>query len=180
MKEVIAFFKASAKRNTVLKSKLDGYQIHSMCETQWTERHDSVLQFESKFEKIVETAAPNVFRDSKKPGEGNIMFISGLHDKPYCNCNSPNPQETFYVQHDDTFTVEICYMCYNSPLQILALNGTTYCFEPLHLSVKRRRARSVIANNQWKQVVDAVCSIDHVLLYRRYYPMTEFQAKKSY
>ncbi|CAH1991096.1 unnamed protein product [Acanthoscelides obtectus] len=25
-----------------------------MCETQWTERHDSLLQFESKFEKIVE------------------------------------------------------------------------------------------------------------------------------
>ncbi|CAH1995457.1 unnamed protein product [Acanthoscelides obtectus] len=54
MKEVIAFFKTSAKRNTVLKRKLDGYRIHSMCETRWTERHDSVLQFESKFEKIVE------------------------------------------------------------------------------------------------------------------------------
>ncbi|CAH1973084.1 unnamed protein product [Acanthoscelides obtectus] len=54
MKEVIAFFKASAKRNTVLKRKLDGYQIHSMCETQWTERHVSVLKSDSKFEKIVE------------------------------------------------------------------------------------------------------------------------------
>ncbi|CAH1984934.1 unnamed protein product [Acanthoscelides obtectus] len=25
-----------------------------MCETRWTERHDSVLQLDSKFEKIVE------------------------------------------------------------------------------------------------------------------------------
>ncbi|CAH1961012.1 unnamed protein product [Acanthoscelides obtectus] len=54
MKEVIAFSKASAKRNTVLKRKLDGYQFRSMCKTRWTERLDSVLQFASKFEKIVE------------------------------------------------------------------------------------------------------------------------------
>ncbi|CAH1964937.1 unnamed protein product [Acanthoscelides obtectus] len=30
MKKVIAFLKASAKRNTVLKIKLDGYQIHNI------------------------------------------------------------------------------------------------------------------------------------------------------
>ncbi|CAH1988765.1 unnamed protein product [Acanthoscelides obtectus] len=36
LKEVIAFLKASSKTNTVLKRKLDGYQIHSMYETRWT------------------------------------------------------------------------------------------------------------------------------------------------
>jgi len=41
VKEVIAFFNASAKRNFILKSVAGG-QLQSLCETRWVERHDSL------------------------------------------------------------------------------------------------------------------------------------------
>ncbi|XP_037505376.1 52 kDa repressor of the inhibitor of the protein kinase-like [Rhipicephalus sanguineus] len=44
MKEVISFFTASPKRNSVLKNTL-GHQLKGLCETRWVERHDSVIQF---------------------------------------------------------------------------------------------------------------------------------------
>lgn len=55
IKEVCAFFKASAKRNFLLRGKLDGHsQIKSLCETRWVERHESVLQFQSNIKIIVD------------------------------------------------------------------------------------------------------------------------------
>jgi len=43
VKEVIAFFNASAKRNFILISVAGG-QLQSLCATCWVERHDSLLQ----------------------------------------------------------------------------------------------------------------------------------------
>lgn len=39
MKEVISFFTASPKRNSVLRNTL-GHQLKGLCETRWVERHD--------------------------------------------------------------------------------------------------------------------------------------------
>ncbi|CAH1102783.1 unnamed protein product [Psylliodes chrysocephalus] len=53
IKEVNAFFKASAKRNFLLKQKLDGHsQLKSLCETRWIKRHEYVLQFQSTIQII--------------------------------------------------------------------------------------------------------------------------------
>jgi len=44
VKEVVSFFKASAKRNFVWKHVGHG-QLTSLCERRWIERHDCILQF---------------------------------------------------------------------------------------------------------------------------------------
>lgn len=54
MKEVISFFKASPKRNNVLKY-INKEMLKSLCETRWVERHDSVLNFKLSLIKLVET-----------------------------------------------------------------------------------------------------------------------------
>ncbi|KAG5871454.1 hypothetical protein JTB14_026906 [Gonioctena quinquepunctata] len=54
MKDVVSFFTASSKRNYVLKHILQG-QLHSLYETRWEERHDSVLQFRVILPKIVQS-----------------------------------------------------------------------------------------------------------------------------
>nr|CAI5843536.1 unnamed protein product [Callosobruchus analis] len=46
IKETIAFFNASSKRNKVLKF-VNSAQLISLCETRWIERHRSVLQFKN-------------------------------------------------------------------------------------------------------------------------------------
>ena len=51
MREVIAFFTASPKRNAVLKLQL-GKQLTKLCDTRWVERHDAVLQFRESLGSI--------------------------------------------------------------------------------------------------------------------------------
>lgn len=54
MKEVIAFFNMSSKRNYVLKTVLNGKQrLKSLCETRWGDRHDSILIFKSSLHFII-------------------------------------------------------------------------------------------------------------------------------
>lgn len=52
MKESIAFFNASSKRNNVLKF-INHEQLTRLCETRWVERHESVLKFKLCFENII-------------------------------------------------------------------------------------------------------------------------------
>ncbi|CAH1104324.1 unnamed protein product [Psylliodes chrysocephalus] len=54
IKEIINFFKASPKRAKVLEL-VNNKELISLCETRWAERHDTVLRFQSCFEKIIET-----------------------------------------------------------------------------------------------------------------------------
>ncbi|CAN8006383.1 unnamed protein product, partial [Ixodes pacificus] len=51
MREVIAFFTASPRRNAVLKLQL-GEQVTKLCDTRWVERHDAVLQFRESLGNI--------------------------------------------------------------------------------------------------------------------------------
>lgn len=49
------FFNTSAKRNFVLKSVLNGKpHLKILCETRWTERHDSIMVFKSSMSQIIE------------------------------------------------------------------------------------------------------------------------------
>jgi len=52
IKEIISFFNSSAKRNFTLKQKLNS-QLHSLCETRWVQRHESLLIFEKGLEHII-------------------------------------------------------------------------------------------------------------------------------
>lgn len=52
MKNTIAFFTASSKRNVVLKECVR-HQLSGLCETRWVERHDGVMQFRTGLPKIV-------------------------------------------------------------------------------------------------------------------------------
>lgn len=52
IKDVVAFFNASAKRNNILK-RITGKQLQGLCETRWVERHDAVLLFCSELAAIV-------------------------------------------------------------------------------------------------------------------------------
>jgi len=53
IKEVIHFFSSSAKKNFVLKKTLNS-SLHSLCETRWVEKHDSIMQFSSNLVSIIE------------------------------------------------------------------------------------------------------------------------------
>ncbi|EFA06509.1 52 kDa repressor of the inhibitor of the protein kinase-like Protein [Tribolium castaneum] len=54
LKDVVSFINASAKRNNVLKFK-NKHQLMKLCETRWSERHDSVLRFKSSLTELVDT-----------------------------------------------------------------------------------------------------------------------------
>ncbi|XP_008178788.1 uncharacterized protein LOC103307994 [Acyrthosiphon pisum] len=54
LKEVIAFFNSSAKRQIVLKNILI-HNLKGLCQTRWIEMHDDVLQFKSSLSKIIES-----------------------------------------------------------------------------------------------------------------------------
>ncbi|CAI6358564.1 unnamed protein product [Macrosiphum euphorbiae] len=55
VKEIVSFFNMSAKRNFVLKSVLNGKpHLKSLCETRWTDRHDSIAIFKSSMSDIIE------------------------------------------------------------------------------------------------------------------------------
>lgn len=53
IKELAAFFNGSSKRHFVLKNVLK-HNVQGLCETRWTERHDSVLQFKNDLQNIIE------------------------------------------------------------------------------------------------------------------------------
>lgn len=53
IKEIIAFFNASSKRNNVLKS-INNLSLINLCETRWLERHEAVMRFQLNLIKIVE------------------------------------------------------------------------------------------------------------------------------
>jgi len=53
IKEVVAFFNSSSKRNFVLKSILKNYSLKTVCETRWIDRHDSILLFTTSFSDIL-------------------------------------------------------------------------------------------------------------------------------
>ncbi|XP_025190424.1 52 kDa repressor of the inhibitor of the protein kinase-like [Melanaphis sacchari] len=56
MKEILQFFNCSSKRNFVLKTILNGQQrLLSLCETRWTERHDSVMVFKTSIPYIIKS-----------------------------------------------------------------------------------------------------------------------------
>ncbi|KAK5647948.1 hypothetical protein RI129_002840 [Pyrocoelia pectoralis] len=78
MKEIISFFKASSKRNYVLKQTL-GDQLSGLCEKRWVERHDAVLQFKASIEKNLQ--ALNLIsewneRESSSKARSHILAIS--------------------------------------------------------------------------------------------------------
>ncbi|KAK5643015.1 hypothetical protein RI129_009182 [Pyrocoelia pectoralis] len=52
IKESVAFFNASSKRNSILKF-VNSEQLTSLCETRWVGRHESVLKFKLCFENII-------------------------------------------------------------------------------------------------------------------------------
>lgn len=55
VKEIVSFFNMSAKRNFVLKSVLNGKpHLKSLCETRWTDRHDSIAIFKCSMSDIIE------------------------------------------------------------------------------------------------------------------------------
>lgn len=51
LKEIIAFFNASAKRHLVLQN-ISAKQLIGLCQTRWIEMHDGVLQFKSALPKV--------------------------------------------------------------------------------------------------------------------------------
>ncbi|XP_015375257.1 PREDICTED: uncharacterized protein LOC107169845 [Diuraphis noxia] len=53
IKEVVAFFNSSSKRNFVLKSTLKNHSLKNVCETRWIDRHDSILLFSISFTDIL-------------------------------------------------------------------------------------------------------------------------------
>jgi len=53
IKEIIAFFHSSAKRNFVLKQKL-GSELSGLCDTRWVERHESLMFFNDNLLKILQ------------------------------------------------------------------------------------------------------------------------------
>lgn len=52
LKEIIAFFNASAKRQIILNNISDK-KLTGLCQTRWIEMHDGILQFKSELPKVI-------------------------------------------------------------------------------------------------------------------------------
>ena len=80
MKQVISFFKRSAKRNFVLKKYLKCSLVR-LCETRWVERHDSVLQFKSSLIEIINALTDlSNWEDTVSASKAKTLILS------LCNC----------------------------------------------------------------------------------------------
>lgn len=76
MKTVVSFFNMSAKRNQVLKATL-GYQLSSLCETRWVERHESVIKFRAGLTNIVDALTSiTTWTDSKSSTTASTLLNS--------------------------------------------------------------------------------------------------------
>lgn len=91
IKECIAFFKASSKRNKVLKF-VNSEQLTSLCETRWVERHQSVLKFKLCFENIIHALELiSLWKDTDSSTKARLLidsmlktnFIISLHTLSY-------------------------------------------------------------------------------------------------
>ncbi|CAG9772297.1 unnamed protein product [Ceutorhynchus assimilis] len=79
IKEIVASFNASPKRQFILKSTLK-HHIEGLCETRWTERHDSVLRFKNDFKKIVEGLDKiSAWRESASSRKASLYKIAILN-----------------------------------------------------------------------------------------------------
>uniref|UniRef100_A0A2S2QY46 Repressor of the inhibitor of the protein kinase n=1 Tax=Sipha flava TaxID=143950 RepID=A0A2S2QY46_9HEMI len=80
MQQVISFFNISAKRNFVLKKYLNRPFV-KLCETQWVEMLDSVLQFKSSLTEIMKalTKVSN-WEDTVSASKAKTLILS------LCNC----------------------------------------------------------------------------------------------
>ncbi|XP_054278286.1 52 kDa repressor of the inhibitor of the protein kinase-like [Macrosteles quadrilineatus] len=76
MKTVEAFFNMSSKRNQVLKATI-GYQLSSLCETRWVERHESVIKFRAALTNIVDALTLiTTWKDSKSSSTASTLLNS--------------------------------------------------------------------------------------------------------
>lgn len=77
IKEVLAFFNQSSKRNFVIKS-LMGRQLISLCETRWVERHDSFILFDESLPHIIKSLAEISGWSDNNSSKKATIFISTL------------------------------------------------------------------------------------------------------
>ncbi|KAG8187403.1 hypothetical protein JTE90_016947 [Oedothorax gibbosus] len=76
IKEVVAFFNASAKRKIVLKSC--NTSLINLCETRWSERHDSINRFKSELISVVEALEVVSEWNDRESASKADSLISGL------------------------------------------------------------------------------------------------------
>lgn len=82
IKEVVSFFHVSAKRNYTLKQHLTTHKkLHSLCETRWVERHDSIMQFKESIIEIVDTLTDVSEWNENITSSKAKMMIAAI-----CNC----------------------------------------------------------------------------------------------
>jgi len=83
IKEVVSFFHASAKRNYTLKQHLTTHKkLHSLCETRWVERQDSIIQFKESIIEIVDTLTDVSEWNENISSSKAKMMIAAI-----CNCD---------------------------------------------------------------------------------------------
>jgi len=83
MKEILQFFNCSSKRNFVLKTILNGHpRLISLCETRWTERHDSVMVFKTSIPYIIKSFTKiSEWQESDSSSKARTLLIA------LCSCD---------------------------------------------------------------------------------------------
>lgn len=83
MKEILQFFNCSSKRNFVLKTILNGQpRLISLCETRWTERHDSVMVFKTSIPYIIKSLTKiSEWQESDSSSKARTLLIA------LCSCD---------------------------------------------------------------------------------------------
>jgi len=74
IKDVVSFFNARAKRNSILK-RIAGKQLQSLCETRWVERHDAILLFYSELAAIVKSAVITNWTESASASKASSLKL---------------------------------------------------------------------------------------------------------
>ncbi|XP_026821585.1 protein FAM200B-like [Rhopalosiphum maidis] len=82
LKEIIAFFNASAKRHLVLEN-ISAKQLTGLCQTRWIEIQDGVLQFKSALPKVIEALTViSKWADRNSSSKASIL-LAALSDSDF-------------------------------------------------------------------------------------------------
>lgn len=85
IKETINFFDASSKRNKVIQFT-NNDQLKKLCETRWTQRHESVLIFKISFKNIIASLELiTQWKDQQSSSKADTILSSLLNSKFICS-----------------------------------------------------------------------------------------------
>jgi len=144
IKEMIAFFHSSAKRNFVLKQKL-GSELSGLCDTRWVERHESLMFFNDNLFQILQALESISTWDNVTSSSKSHCFIRCLTSTDFIVSVKIN-NLIFKITHSLSKSLQ---------KQSLNVNTATELINNTRQMIQNERCQANITFNRiWKTILD--------------------------